>query len=136
MRERSLAISIARCLLTYVFLPFVAPVLGVAVPELYRWGGRGLQNANTEPRALLVGLDMVSVPNDRRATFRVARAMCLMRNEFYLASAVTHPTLVALVQAAIAKRGGAPSLAQKSSDPCADCFAHSIRHKPSGAISA
>ena len=28
--ERSLLISMARCLLTYVFLPFVAPVLGVA----------------------------------------------------------------------------------------------------------
>ncbi len=48
---------------------------------------------------------------------------------------LTHP-VERLVQAAIAKRGGAPALAQKSSDPCADCFAHSIRHKPSGAISA
>jgi multisubunit Na+/H+ antiporter MnhB subunit len=28
--ERSLLISMARCLLTYVFLPFIAPVLGVA----------------------------------------------------------------------------------------------------------
>ena len=28
--ERSLVISMARCLLTYVFLPFVAPILGVA----------------------------------------------------------------------------------------------------------
>lgn len=28
--ERSLLLSMARCLLTYVFLPFVAPVIGVA----------------------------------------------------------------------------------------------------------
>lgn len=87
---------------------YSAQVLGVAVPALYRWKGSGFQNANSEPRSVLVGADVVSAQSDRRMVYRIARTMCLMRNEFYLAGALTTETLLPLVQATIALFTGGP----------------------------
>lgn len=86
-----------------------AQLQGVALPQLFAWHrGTGFQNANAEPRAVLVGADMAAGA-DRKAVFHVARIMCLMRNEFYLASALAPSTLMAIVQACIALfTGGAP----------------------------
>lgn len=87
---------------------YSAQVLGVAMPALYKWSGVGFQNANAEPRAVLVGSDVVSATSDRRMVFRIARTMCLMRNEFYLASALSPQSLVPLVQASISLFTGGP----------------------------
>jgi hypothetical protein len=90
---------------------YSAQVLGVAMPSIYEWKtGAGFQNGNTEPRAVLFGAGVVSVAADRSVVFRVARTMCLMRNEFYLAAALSKTTLVPLVQACISLfSGGAPA---------------------------
>lgn len=88
---------------------YSAQVLGVAMPPLYTWPtGTGFQNGNTEPRAVLLGPDVVSAAADRSVVFRVARSMCLMRNEFYLAAAISKTTMVPLVQAAISLFTGGP----------------------------
>lgn len=94
---------------------YSAQVLGVAMPPLYSWSsGAGFQNGNTEPRSVLLGADVVSGAADRSMVFRVVRSMCLMRNEFYLAAALSKTTLVPLVQACISLYTGGPPDAWKN----------------------
>ncbi len=81
---------------------YAAQVLGVAMPALYRTdGGRGFENANTELRSVLIGDDVIDSASDRRLVYRAVRATCLLRNEYYLASALTQKTLRTLVQACL-----------------------------------
>ncbi len=88
---------------------YASQFLSVPMPDVYAFAGAsGLVNANTEPRAILVGSELLSGSADRRKVFHVSRAMCLIRNDFYLASALQVPTLTALVQACIALFTGGP----------------------------
>ena len=94
---------------------YSAQVLGVAMPSIYNWAsGSGFQNANTEPRSVLVGPDILASSADRSVVFRIARTMCLMRNEFYLAAALSKTALVPLVQACISLFTGGPPDAWKN----------------------
>ena len=96
-------------------LHYSAQVLGVAMPSVYTWhAGSGFQNANTEPRSVLVGPDTQTGAADRSVVFRIARTMCLMRNEFYLAAALSKTALVPLVQACISLFTGGPPDAWKN----------------------
>ena len=108
---------------------YSAQVLGVAMPALYAWDtGTGFQNANAEPRAVLLGPHVMSGSADRSIVFRIARTMCLMRNEFYLAAALSKASLVPLVQASISLfTGGVPD-AWKSET--VDGWMRAIRQEP------
>ena len=108
---------------------YSAQVLGVAMPALYTWdAGTGFQNANAEPRAVLLGPNVVTGSADRSIVFRIARTMCLMRNEFYLAAALSKASLVPLVQASISLFTGGVPEAWKSET--VDGWMRAIREEP------
>jgi len=60
--ERSLLISMARCLLTYVFLPFVAPVLG--------WAGGVTPAVGLVIGVVAIGFNVASIRRFWRADHR------------------------------------------------------------------
>ncbi|MCB9521326.1 MAG: tetratricopeptide repeat protein [Myxococcales bacterium] len=94
---------------------YAVQVVGVAMPALYRWpGGAGLRNANVLPHTVLVGADVLESASDRRLVFKVARMCCLLRPEYWLASAVDRATLTAMVQATISLFTGGPPAAWDS----------------------
>lgn len=89
---------------------YASQALGVAAPELYASPTPGIRNANLDPRALLVGTDLLALPLDRALIFRVTRAIALVRSEFYLASALTPQTLTAVFRATVSLfTGGIPA---------------------------
>lgn len=67
---------------------YAAGALNVGVPEIYvAPQARGILNANAVTPALIIGADVLQAPVNRSLVFRIARAMTLMRPEFYMASA-------------------------------------------------
>ena len=63
--------------------------VGVAALNLYEKPDHmGLTNMNVDPPALVVGRDMLGGKSQRELAFQVAKAITLMRPEFYLASAL------------------------------------------------
>jgi tetratricopeptide (TPR) repeat protein len=67
---------------------YAAGALNLPVPEIYvAPQARGILNANAYPHALIIGADVMQAPVNRSLVFRIARAMTLMRPEFYMASA-------------------------------------------------
>jgi tetratricopeptide (TPR) repeat protein len=68
---------------------YVMSRVGVSALSLYEKPDHvGLTNMNVEPPALVVGRDMLGGKSQRELAFQVAKAVTLMRPEFYLASAL------------------------------------------------
>jgi hypothetical protein len=62
---------------------------GIPEPLLYsKRDYSGFRNANTDPVAILVGGDMMQARPDRELNFEAAKAVALIRPEFYCASAL------------------------------------------------
>ncbi len=73
--------------ITNLFI-YTSQVIGTELPELlFSTNQLGLFNANASPRSLIVGNDIYSGEANRRMVFRIAHAMTLLRDEFYIASA-------------------------------------------------
>ena len=68
---------------------FASNVEGVPTPVSYVDAeARGIRNANFNPPALLIGPELAHTKPSRSVTFAVAKAVCLMRPELYLTSAI------------------------------------------------
>jgi tetratricopeptide (TPR) repeat protein len=69
-------------------LNYATAELGVSEIQLFQKSGHvGLVNMNVEPQAVLAGGDMFQNTRPLELAFQVAKAVTLMRPEFYLASA-------------------------------------------------
>jgi tetratricopeptide (TPR) repeat protein len=67
---------------------YTSQVIGTQLPQLLIANQQlGLFNANASPRSIIVGRDIYTGEANRRMVFRIAHAMTLLRDEFYIASA-------------------------------------------------
>ena len=69
-------------------ITFLSNLLSIKQPLLYaRQANQGIQNAQLSPRALLLGGDMLMERLDLSTVFATTKALVLLQNDFYIASA-------------------------------------------------
>lgn len=107
--------------ITNLFM-YTSQIISVDMPVLFNPGNlRGMFNAHTSPRAIVLGTDVVSGEANRRMVFRIGHAMTLMRDEFYLASAyASRDSLKAFVYGTLAAFTGqiVPDPSQEAVESC------------------